>query len=298
MSSRHYLFPAEGDPLRIPQRVIDGLVHDLDSLPAFANTKQRVLHAYVELSDGNPVRILETTGVLWDFDEDGCVGDSIRKAVALRADPFDVPEPGSTVVSLQPVANRRKLKDEHRWQPSKQDIERVIADIWPKQPSDRLRMMKGTAKRREALTWEARRTLDSCSEGFWKIDHEIARLKEPSLKSFAFHARQRADEPHASAPLFHALAEIAEWYRELGRRKRSGKGTWYAVLEVTAPRDNGITETIRTYSEQRDGRKAATEAARQLVIEHADKITEHSTIYIDVITDLEWDQQGFEGRAT
>ena len=296
MSARYYIFPENEAPQRIPLRVVNDLIHDTDSLPQFANTKQRVLSAYLEMDGRRPVRIWRTEGSIWAFDEDGCIGTGLRKGLALAMDSLPVPPAADNVVSINPQRTRKKLREEHRWEPTSEHIERIVADIWPKKASDKLKIVKGTAEPRLSLTFEARHALDRCSEGFWKIDSTVSVLAEPSLKSLAYHARRRATEPGDGGPLYRAVAEIADWHRELASRKKTGKGTWYAVLEVLIPRERNAVEISATYSEKCDGREAAALAARKLVTDHADKITAYSSIHMDVITDLEWQREGYSDR--
>lgn len=292
MPARHYLFPENGNPLRIPHRVLTGLIRDTDSLPQFANTKQRVLSAYLEMEDRKPVRIWRTETGVWSFDEDGGIGDSLRRAMALAMDSLPTPERTGTVVALRPHVSRDRLKREHRWEPTNAEIDRIVADIWPKKSSDRLKVLKGTSEPRPSLTYDAKFALEKCAENFWKIGMEIEGLSEPSLKAFSYEARNRAKEDGEYAPLYLALGEIADWNREVLVRHRTGKGAWYAVLEVLSGNAKS-KEVVATYSELCEGRKRASEAARMLLAKHADAVTEQSTIGVEIMTDLEWKHQGY-----
>ncbi|MER9755395.1 hypothetical protein NKJ46_18395 [Mesorhizobium sp. M0166] len=286
--SRHYLFPNEGEPLRMSLRLVQGLIFGKDSLPQFAGTKQRVLSATLELNEAKkPVRILRTEASVWVFDQDGGIRQGLHEALALAMDLLPTPPHDGTVVELRPRTKKQKLEKEFRWEPGKAEIDRVISDIWPKRKADRLKAAEGVAKRKAPLTYDASRALDEASEGFWKIGHAIERLKEPSLKGFAVEARQRSEADPEEGSLFRAIAEMAERRLEILRRRRVGKGVWYALVDVTRW-DDGVGTSISNYHERCEGKAAAVAAARRLLAAHADKFAEDITVEAELLTDLEW----------
>lgn len=166
-------------------RLVEGLIFGKDTLPQYAGTRQRVLSATFEFDEAKkPTRILRTEPSVWVFDQDGGIRQGLHEALALAMDILPTPARDGTVVELRPRTKKQKLEQEFRWEPGKAEIDRVISDIWPKRKADRLKAAEGVAKRKPPLTYDASRALDEASEGFWKIEHAIERLKEPSLKGF------------------------------------------------------------------------------------------------------------------
>jgi hypothetical protein len=293
MSIRHYLFPEEGDPLRVPRRVADGLAAGKDFLPDYAGTRQRVLTAVLDLEEGKPSGIYESHGSIWVFDDQGGIRDGLNQAMALGMDLFPrLQQQSGTVVELRSHKSKRRLEEEFRWKPQALDIERVIADIWPQKKSDRLRFVAGVAKRKPPLTWDARHALDEISANFWKISSAIERLKEPSQKSFGSEARERSRDDPDFAHLYRALADMSDWCLEVQKRRRTGKGVWYAVVEVMIWRD-GVGEAAERHFERCANRNQAVVAARRLLGEHAAKFSDYATVEAELLTDLEWEQRSY-----
>ena len=67
ISVRRYLFPEEGEPKRISQRVADGLVFGSDAIPDYAETRQRILTVFLENEVGRPLSIYKAEGSVWVF---------------------------------------------------------------------------------------------------------------------------------------------------------------------------------------------------------------------------------------
>jgi hypothetical protein len=215
ISLRHYLFPQEGEPQRLSNRLVDGMIAGKDSLPDYAGTRQRVMSVVLENQDGQPGRIIRTEGSIWVFDDDGKIREGLQKAFAEVMN--SLPTPGSasgTVVHLHPRLSRKRLDAEYRWEAKTPDINRVINDIWPNDKRGRLKSAtKGTAAKRPPLTVAARRALEEASQPFWKIANAIDDLKEPALKGFAFEARSRSAAESGHGYLYRAIAEMAELRR-------------------------------------------------------------------------------------
>jgi hypothetical protein len=292
MSSRHYLFPDEGDPLRMSRRLVEGLIFGKDALPKYAGTRQRVLSAMLELENGKPTSILRTEASIWVFDEDGGIQEGLHEALALAMELMPTSDDDGTVVELRPRTKRRKLEKDYRWDPGKPEIDRVVADIWPKRRTDRLKAAQGVSKRKPPLSYDARHAIDEISGSFWKISHAIERLKEPSLKAFGFEARQRSGDEPEFAHLYRALAEMSDWHLEVQRRRRTGKGVWFAAVEVMLWRD-GIGETAERHYERCSNRDEAVLAVRRLLAQHAVKSNDYTTVEAEMLTDLEWEQRAY-----
>lgn len=295
MSSRYYLFPDEGDPLRLSRRLVEGLISGRDAIPHYADTRQRILSAWLEIEAGKPVRILETQASVWVFDDEGRIRDGLHQALILAMDTLPTPPKAEkTVVELRPRTSKRKLEEEFRWEPGQPEIDRVIADIWPKQKGDRLKAVQGELKRKPALTSDARWAIEQISTEFWKFANLIGNLQEPSQKSFGFEARERSQLEPEYAHLYNALAAMSDWQLEVQRRHRTGRGIWYAVVEVMLHRqDIKAYETAERSYERCGSRNEAVLAVRRLLAEHASKFTEYTTVEGELLTDLEWEQRAY-----
>lgn len=293
LSVRYYLFPEGSDPLRLSQRLVEGLTHGKDAMPQYADTRQRVMGVVVQNEDGKPSHLDRTYGTMWTFNEDGEIREGLQEAVFEAMNSVAVQSPSDTVVSIRPQLSKKRFAEKFRWEPSATDINRVIQDLWPKQKADRLKEAKGISQRKPALTFEAKHTLDKISAGFWEISHAIEALKEPSLRGFAFEARKRASEDLEHRHLYNALAEAAVDRLELLKRQKTGKGIWYAVLEVIVTRPEGFSETIQVYHERCDGRDAAVVATRKLLVQHAELFNDYTDLEASVMTDLEWEVMAF-----
>ncbi|MBU0584751.1 MAG: hypothetical protein KKB66_18480 [Alphaproteobacteria bacterium] len=294
MSIRHYLFPDDEEPLRLSRRLVDGLVHGNDALPRYAGTRQKVASVLLENDGLKPLRIVTTQGAYFDFDETGDIQDGLNRATAEIMDiSFSHPlRRNETVVELRPRLAKKRVDEEHRWTLGKAEIDRIVRDVWPKTKSDTIKFVTSASRKRPPLTYEARSALEDASQDFWKIAHAIQRLKEPSQKAFGFEARERSisdpDFPH----LYRALADMSDWQLEVQRRHRTGKGTWYAIVEVTVWQD-GIGESVERHCERCQGRNKAVLAVRKLLAEHASKFSEHATVEGEIVTDLEWQQRAY-----
>lgn len=293
MSIRHYLFPEGAVPLRLSHRLVNGLIFGSDWLPQYAGTRQRSLTAFLEMSEGKPVRILGAEGSYWDFDAEGGISEGLRSGIAHAMEiAFTTSRPDDTVVELNPRLQRKKFREDHRWEPTKDDLDRISKDIWQTSKADALPSAKGTTKRKPPLTYEAKHALQEISGGFWKISHAMHGLSEPSLRGLAFEARSQAKGDPDHAPLYLAIGEMADDRLKLQQRRRSMKGVWYAVLDILRWQDDS-GEVIETFHERCQGKAMAEAAARRLLKEHADKFSAEIKIETELLTDLEWERRGF-----
>lgn len=289
MSIRHYLFPEDSEPLRLSQRLVEGMVFGKDALPQYAGTRQKVASVTLEIDGAKPQRILSAQGAYWIFDAAG----DIRKGLAtstgdIMTAAFGSRDTTGTVVALQPKLSKKRAEDEHRWTVGSAELDRIAADIWSKSKSDRLKSAKGVSVRRPPLTYDARQALDEASADLWKISHAIDKLKEPSLKGFAHEARSRSVARPEHAPLYQAMAQMADERLEILRRRRVGKGVWYALVDTIMWDDNRVGHSLGRFHEKCEGKQAAVVAARKLLAQHAGDFAENITVEAEVLTDLEW----------
>lgn len=293
VSVRYFLFPEGSDPLRLSQRLVEGLTHGKDAMPQYADTRQRVMEVVVQNEDGKPARLGRTHGAIWKFNEDGEIREGLQDAVSQAINSIETSATSDTVVSIRPRLSKKRFDETYRWEPTPADIDRIIRDLWPTSKADRLKEAKGVSKRKPPLTFEAQHALSKISAGFWEITNEIEGLKEPSLRGFAFEARKRAAEDLEYWHLYTALANTASDQLELLKRQKTGKGVWYAVLEIIMTRPEGFSETIQVFHEKCEGREAAVIATRKLLVQHAGLFNDYTDLEASVMTDLEWEVRAF-----
>ena len=293
ISIRHYLFPETGDPLRIPQKTYRGMVHDQDAMPEFAGTRQRVMHVFIDNDEGSPQEIVRTECAIWIFDDAGKIGDGLRKALVQWSASLPMPSDDENVVPLKPTIEKQKLQKEYRWEPTPKEITKVTGDIWPTAGAKPFRSLKGVDPRKPPLPLDAERTLNGFSDHFGRIAYAIDSLKEPSLKGLSFEARRRAKHEKEQAPLLEAVAQLADYRRQVLRRRKSGKGTWYAVVEIIRW-DDHVGEGVASFDEPCKGREAAIVAVRRLLAEHSGKFAKDCSIEGRVVNELEWTDEASE----
>jgi hypothetical protein len=296
ISLRYYLFPTDGEPLRLSQRLVEGLVYGKDAMPQYANSEQRVICVVLRNDNRQPTKITRTSGEIWTFDSKGEIREGLMQGafeVMNLASETSSSMTSGTVVSIRPQLNKKKLAEKYRWQPSNVDIDRINRDIWPKLKTDRLKEAKGTSQRRPPLTSEAKYALSEMTDGFWKFATKMNELTEPGLKGIAFELREKASQFREFKHLYNALANMADDQLELLRRKRSGKGIWYANVEVTYWREEREGDVVESFHQRCEGRPAAVDAARRMFVENAHKFSENRTVSAEVLTDIEWEAGGY-----
>lgn len=294
ISVRFYLFTDAGMQ-RISQRVMDGLCHGEDAMPQFAETKQKVVNVVVELDDGKPSRILEATGTYLHFDKRGKVHESLVRGGFEAMETYEALERSkriapSKVVDLSPKLNREKWEREHRWQPSANDLDEISADIWKKKKADDAIIVqaKGAKPTPPKMTFEATEAVREIEGYLYRIDSKLENLSEAALKGLSFEASSCAAKDFNNS-VWLGVAKAADRRREILVRHRTGKGIWYASIEVTywdTTGHSGRCESI--VHEKCNSKKEAEEAARRLLADNAKYFTASTSIEAEVVCDLEW----------
>lgn len=198
LSLRCYLFQEDGAIKRIPRRVVDGLVHGQDAMPEYVNSVQRIATAVVDNENGKALRIVDSRGEYWTFDEEGKIHKGLSESFAQVMSMVGDERTGKhgKVVSLTPALKRRKFQQEHRWNLTKEHLDWIAADIWPSENDGspaHVSIATGKELRRPPLTYEAKESLRKIDEKLASVGFELDRLSEPALKGLAFEARQRAE---------------------------------------------------------------------------------------------------------
>lgn len=129
--------------------------------------------------------------------------------------------------------------------------------------------------------------LQNAVEGFWRISSEIEMLKDRGLQGFEFEVRQRSESDPDYGHLYRALADMAKDRLDIIHRRRSSKGTWFALIEVTRWNNDRVGEIAATFEEQCEGKSATEKAARRMLAEHAEKFSDDTTAEARTLTDLE-----------
>ena len=86
------------------------------------------------------------------------------------------------------------------------------------------------------------------------------------------------------------VAEAADRRRKILARHRTGKGAWYASIQLTywdVTGNSGRCESI--VHEKCNSKKEAEVAARRLLAENAKYFSASTSVEADVVCDLEWD---------
>ncbi len=293
ISSRVYIFAEDGTIKRVPQRVQSGLVFGEDAVPEYANTRQRIAHIILDNENGKPVRILDAQGSYWDFDEEGHIHTGLRLGAWEAIETYNAAARASRarIVDLRPKLKRKEWERKNRWDLSKDDLDRVAADIWPHLATEasEIQLVKGRAPKRPPLTSAAEDAISEANQAVFSIGLKIERLSDPALKGFAYEARRHAKMGENVAPLWEAMAAMADTQREILSRRRSGKGTWYALCHIHLWNDDHSEgQEVDTIEERCEGKAAALEAARRLLTQHAHKFSDNVTVEVQVLTDLEW----------
>jgi hypothetical protein len=292
ISIRFYIFAPDGLQ-RISQRVMNGLCHGKDAMPQFANTKQKIANAIIELADGKPTRVLEIEGTFLEFDQRGKVQEYLQRGFVQAMETFAALERSerlepSTVIDIAPKLNRAKWERDNRWNPSREDIDLIEADMFDRSPVTEIKHAKGTAEKPPPLTFEAKSAIEEIQTHFFGIQGQIDALSEQALKGFAFDARRRAKDDLDNS-LWLGIADAADRRREILARYRTGKGVWYASVDIIrwdTSRLTGRTDCL--VHERCNSKKKAEEAARRLLVENAKYFSAETSVEAQVVCDLEW----------
>ena len=270
---RHYLVHDDGTVERIPERVINGMIHGHDALPEYAGRAIRNLFVALETVDGKPDRITYTEGAVLRFDTDGRIDRSLRDSLVEILNEVD----GSTAPKSNVVPLAAKLHGGRRrrdyWEPTPSILEKVAADIWGADDAagaDRVRLLKGEAPKPPSISFEARNAVSELRSGVWRAMSALTDLSEHSLKGASFLLREAAtDDPEVSAVL-DAFAAAADRRREIKARHRRGNGVWVAIIDITEwEPGRRVGQQVQCVAQKHKGRDAAVAAARQMLAEHA-----------------------------
>ncbi|MGY4179197.1 hypothetical protein ACVIHH_004488 [Bradyrhizobium sp. USDA 4518] len=276
---------------------MNGLCHGSDALPQFAGTKQKVANAIIELADGKPARVARVEATYLDFDEKGRIQESLWRGFVEAMDTYDALErskrgKASKVVDLAPKLNRDKWERENRWKPTQQELDLIADDVFDRQKASEvpLKIVKGVTEKPPPLTYEAKEAIEEVRKLLFSVESKLEFLTEPALKGLAFEARRFAKE--YTDQLWLGVANTADRRREILARYRTGKGVWYASVEIThwdPGRRSGRSDSLA--HEKCNSKKAAEEAARRLLAENVRYFSADTSVEASVVCDLEWNDE-------
>jgi hypothetical protein len=108
---------------------MSGLTDGQDAMPQYAGKKLKLAQVVVQLANSRPAQIARICGTYLDFDQAGKADKSFEEASREALELIDAerfePNRSAKVVSLAPKLRQRRYEREHRWIPSKQDIELI-----------------------------------------------------------------------------------------------------------------------------------------------------------------------------
>ncbi len=294
VSIRFYIFAPNGMQ-RISQRLMEGLCHGHDAMPQFAGTKQKMANAIIELEHGKPARIVQVEGSYLQFDQAGKVHEFLQRGAIEAMEMLPSLERSerikpSKVVDIAPKLKREKWERENRWTPAKEDLDLIADDIFNRKrvTSHDVKTAKGVDQKPPPLTFEAKHAIREIQTHIFGIDGKMELLSEQALKGFAFEARRLAKDD-LDNPLWLGIANAADRRREILARYRTGKGIWYASVDVIrwdTSRRSGRTESFA--HERCNSKREAEEAARCLLAENAKYFSAENSVEARVVCGLEW----------
>ena len=131
-----------------------------------------------------------------------------------------------------PEIKRKEQEAKENWTLTAEDLDRIAADLWPSVhgPADEVTSVKGTKPKRPPLTYEAKHALQRLVDNVIQINGILDGLTERALKGLAFEAvRSSTFQDEA---LWQGIADEAKRREQIRAAHRTGRGEWYAVLEI------------------------------------------------------------------
>jgi hypothetical protein len=99
-----------------------------DAMPQYAGKKLKLAQVVVQLANGRPAQIARIYGTYLSFDQAGKADKSFEDVSRAALEMMDSVErfernKSAKVVSLAPKLRQRRYERDHRWRPSRKDIE-------------------------------------------------------------------------------------------------------------------------------------------------------------------------------
>ena len=155
-------------------------------------------------------------------------------------------------------------------------------------PADEVTSVKGTKPKQPPLTHDARHALQQLAGLVSQVDNILIGLSERALKGLAFEAvRSSTCDDEA---FWRAIGEAAKRREQIRAAHRTGRGEWYAVLEIARANRTYpyVWEHITAEHEKCSSRKAAVDASRRLMANKASWMYADIDLSVNVRSALEW----------
>jgi hypothetical protein len=150
ISFRFFLFAPDGLQ-RISQRRLSDLVDGREAMPQFAHQKLKLAQVAVLLQDRKAHQISKVYGTYLDFDHGGMADKAFAEASTIALNlldhsSFDIERrKRAKVVDVTPLLERKKYDREHRWTPSRQDLDLIARAVFEKGGRTRQTRLKGSS---------------------------------------------------------------------------------------------------------------------------------------------------------
>lgn len=292
LSFRFYAFLDDGSLRRIPKRIANDLGITDEAIPELAGGRQRIAQVIFEIDGGRPSRIMDARGFFWQFDAEGRLEDDMRANFHARMDAEEAARRGRAgrVVSLVPEIKRKEQEAKENWTLTAEDLDRIAADFWPgiNGPANEVTSVKGTKPKRPPLTYEAKHALQRLVDNVIQINGILDGLTERALKGLAFEAVRSST--FQDGALWQGIADEAKRREQIRAAHRTGRGDWYAVLEIARANRTYpyLWEHTTATHEKCASRKEAVEASRRLMAKKASWMDADIELSVNVRSALEW----------
>jgi hypothetical protein len=136
MGYRLFIFEQDGLMRRIPQRIANGLHLGRPPLPVYAGSKLRYAFVFLATEKRRPVKITRIDAGYFSFDKAGNPQEGLARGAIGAVGTWDGVEEERAqtgqVVSVTARIARKNWEREHRWTPTRAEVNRICDAIWPK----------------------------------------------------------------------------------------------------------------------------------------------------------------------
>ena len=131
---RFFLFPNDGSMRRLSVKLVGDLALGRTVLTEYAGKDIRMAEVRLELEGRRPVRILAVDATIWYFDEAGDARQSLAESgMEARITHDDLGrerQQKGKVAHVTARIARRRWEEKYRWEPTQEDITRIVEAIW------------------------------------------------------------------------------------------------------------------------------------------------------------------------
>ena len=154
--------------------------------------------------------------------------------------------------------------------------------------------VKGAKPKKPKLTYEAKHALEKLATHVMGIQNILTGLSEKDLKGLAFEAIRTST--FEDEDVWRGIGEDAKRREAIRTAHRTGKGEWYAVLEVARAHASlpYLWEQITVAHEKRATRDEAVEIGRLMMIDKAGWLDCDIEIQVNIRSALEWRPEDWE----